>query len=243
VFVKKELKHVDDMEFVDISKFRKEGYLQELNRQFLHPLGMSLIVSIDNDTGKESILGIEDGRSDPKGMFYDFKNYDDDRKTTALKNEVYVETQRRKIYKCRDKDVKYGVESISGMANKKIRYPYDWDFSNLSNIVGHLRKLDIVTFIDDHKCYKIIGIRHCEKSLAVYHLCNIDKISSKAIDIVNKIIVDECRDTAILNIKHQYLYVQLIAKSYLEFGPLEPNFDIRCILNRININKSWHPKL
>lgn len=38
---------------IDIKEFRESGYLQELNRTFLHPLGLALEVEID-DKGNEN---------------------------------------------------------------------------------------------------------------------------------------------------------------------------------------------
>ena len=54
---------------INIKEFREQGYLQELNRQFLHPLGMALEVIID-DEGNEKLGGVWDYRDDPEGMFY-----------------------------------------------------------------------------------------------------------------------------------------------------------------------------
>jgi hypothetical protein len=42
---------------IDIKEFREKGYLQELNRQFLHPLGLALEITI-NDDGTEIISGV-----------------------------------------------------------------------------------------------------------------------------------------------------------------------------------------
>lgn len=55
--------------YIDIKEFREEGFLQELNRVYLHPLGMALEVKIDED-GNESLGGIWDYRDDPEGMLY-----------------------------------------------------------------------------------------------------------------------------------------------------------------------------
>jgi len=54
---------------MDIKEFRSIGLLQEINRQFLHPMGLALIVEID-DSGLESLSGIQDYRDDPEGMAY-----------------------------------------------------------------------------------------------------------------------------------------------------------------------------
>ena len=58
------------VKYIDIREFREKGYLQELSRQFLHPLGLALEVSIDED-GNEVLGGVWDYRNDPEGMTYD----------------------------------------------------------------------------------------------------------------------------------------------------------------------------
>jgi hypothetical protein len=55
---------------IDIKEFREKGYLFELNRRFLHPLGMALEVIISDETGKESLGGIWDYRDDPEGIIF-----------------------------------------------------------------------------------------------------------------------------------------------------------------------------
>ena len=51
---------------IDIKEFRSEGYLQEVNRRFFHPLGMALYINQDKD-GNETLGGIFDSRDDPEG--------------------------------------------------------------------------------------------------------------------------------------------------------------------------------
>lgn len=60
---------METLNFISIKEFREKGYLQELNRQFLHPLGLALSVEI-NDDGTENLGGIWDYREDPEGMKY-----------------------------------------------------------------------------------------------------------------------------------------------------------------------------
>ena len=60
---------MSEIKRIDIKEFREKGYLQELNRQFLHLLGMALEVVIDDD-GTEKLGGIWDYRDDPEGMLY-----------------------------------------------------------------------------------------------------------------------------------------------------------------------------
>lgn len=54
---------------ISIKEFREFGFLQELNRLFLHPLGMALEVKI-NDDGTEALGGIWDYREDAEGMTF-----------------------------------------------------------------------------------------------------------------------------------------------------------------------------
>ena len=61
----------DKIKRISAKEFRDFGYLQELNRQFLHPLGLALEVVIDNATGDMSIGGVHDCRDDPEGFVYD----------------------------------------------------------------------------------------------------------------------------------------------------------------------------
>lgn len=58
-----------DVKRIDIKEFREEGYLHELNRLFLHPLGLALEVVVEED-GSEHLGGVWDYRDDPEGMIY-----------------------------------------------------------------------------------------------------------------------------------------------------------------------------
>ena len=55
---------------MNLDEFRKEGYFQELNRLFLHPLGLALEVVINKDGEVESLGGIWDYRADPEGILF-----------------------------------------------------------------------------------------------------------------------------------------------------------------------------
>jgi hypothetical protein len=55
--------------YIDIADFSREGYLQEVNRQFFHPLGLALVVEVDDD-GEERLKGVWDARDDPEGMIF-----------------------------------------------------------------------------------------------------------------------------------------------------------------------------
>jgi len=60
----------EKIKLIDIKEFREKGYLQELNRQFLHPLGLALEVIVNDETGEETLGGIWDYREDLEGIHY-----------------------------------------------------------------------------------------------------------------------------------------------------------------------------
>jgi len=59
----------EDIKYMNIKEFRKFGILQELNRLFLHPLGLVLEVIIEDD-GTEKLGRIRDYREDDEGIRY-----------------------------------------------------------------------------------------------------------------------------------------------------------------------------
>lgn len=59
-----------DIKKMSVKEFRERGYLQELNRQFLHPLGLALAIVVEAD-GTERFGEIWDSRDDPEGFIYD----------------------------------------------------------------------------------------------------------------------------------------------------------------------------
>lgn len=58
---------MENLKFISVKEFREQGYLQELNRQFLHPLGLALSIEFNSD-GTENLGSIWDYREDPEGM-------------------------------------------------------------------------------------------------------------------------------------------------------------------------------
>lgn len=61
----------DTIKRMSIKEFREFGYLQELNRAFLHPKGLALEVVIDEETGEVSLGGIWDYRDDSEGIIFE----------------------------------------------------------------------------------------------------------------------------------------------------------------------------
>lgn len=59
---------------LDIREFVESGYLQEVNRRFLHPLGLALAVSAEQGSNGEMVdfrlTGVWDFRDDPEGIYF-----------------------------------------------------------------------------------------------------------------------------------------------------------------------------
>ncbi len=91
--------NLNNMKYINIKEFRELGYLQEINRQFLHPLGLALEIEVNGNI--ETIVGIQDHRNDPEGVFYDIKNSEKERVEKFLKNEKYIQDQRKKFSSAR----------------------------------------------------------------------------------------------------------------------------------------------
>lgn len=54
---------------MNIEEFRDFGFLQELNRQFLHPLGLALEAVVD-ENGNWTLGRVWDYRDDPEGIVF-----------------------------------------------------------------------------------------------------------------------------------------------------------------------------
>lgn len=68
----------DEQKYLSVKEFRELGYLQELNRRFLHPLGLALEVEI-SPSGIERLGRIWDSRDDPEGIYFDPELIDKDK--------------------------------------------------------------------------------------------------------------------------------------------------------------------
>lgn len=60
----------EEVKRMNLNEFRNEGFLQEVNRLFFHPLGLALEVFVGEDGNVTSLGGIWDYRDDPEGMFF-----------------------------------------------------------------------------------------------------------------------------------------------------------------------------
>lgn len=61
--------HKTEVKKMSVKEFRELGYLQELNRRFLHPLGLALEVVLENN-GSERFGEVWDSREDPEGFTF-----------------------------------------------------------------------------------------------------------------------------------------------------------------------------
>jgi hypothetical protein len=97
------------MKKIDIKEFRELGYLQELNRTFLHPLGLALSISVD-ENGNECLSDIFDYRDDE--IYYDIKNSDIERKENFKKNEKFINNEQIKRANKRYQELGFNIEPI-----------------------------------------------------------------------------------------------------------------------------------
>lgn len=59
----------EKIKYADINELRELGVIQEINRQFLHPLGLAIEVEIADD-GSAKLGRIWDSRDDPEGIIF-----------------------------------------------------------------------------------------------------------------------------------------------------------------------------
>jgi len=96
---------------IDIKEFREKGYLQEVNRMFLHPLGLVLSVSVD-DNANEKLDGIWDYRDDEEGIIYDIANSDTDRQNRFKKNISFISDELEGRKERRKEILGFDIEKV-----------------------------------------------------------------------------------------------------------------------------------
>jgi len=93
-------------------EFRELGYLQELNRRFLHPLGLGLEIVQEKD-GTERFGGVWDYREDPEGLLYGLKDEADQSRLDRFKrNAGFIDSEIEWRTKMRQGMLGYGIEPI-----------------------------------------------------------------------------------------------------------------------------------
>lgn len=104
---------------IDLNEFVNLGFLQELNRQFLHPRGLALEVvyeeELDPVTGVtvenvKGFGGVWDYRSDPEGIALDDKFFDD----VAFKKAANVAEEFEKHREAREALFGNAIQPLPG---------------------------------------------------------------------------------------------------------------------------------
>jgi len=93
-----------------VKEFRAQGYLQELNRKFLHPLGLALEVIIDPSTEEEYFGGVLDYRQDDYGIVFGMK--------TDKEKAERIEKERVTKLGVRKGKFGWGVQPVGSVVNK-----------------------------------------------------------------------------------------------------------------------------
>ena len=96
---------------MDITEFRAKGYLQAVNRRFLHPLGLALETVINED-GTESLGGIWDYREDKEGILFGLADSDADRKEEFKKKKIFIDNEILSRAKDREDALNFVIEPI-----------------------------------------------------------------------------------------------------------------------------------
>ena len=95
-----------EIKTISVAEFRELGYLQELNRLFLHPLGLALSVAV---VGEEETFGpIWDYRDDPGGIRIDESIIDDKVRARAKR----IEIERLEKTKTRLEEIGYIIQPL-----------------------------------------------------------------------------------------------------------------------------------
>lgn len=74
------------MKTMTLKEFYELGLVQELNRIFLHPMGLAFCIKTDEEKGTAEFDSIIDYRDDPEGMIFSKEVIDTDE--ARLKEEV-----------------------------------------------------------------------------------------------------------------------------------------------------------
>ena len=102
---------MSDIQTINIEEFRTKGYLQELNRQFLHPLGLALEISID-ENGEETLGNIWDYRDDLEGIYYGLSDSSKTRIDTFKTKSEFIENELALRNKYRQNVLGFDIEPI-----------------------------------------------------------------------------------------------------------------------------------
>lgn len=83
---------------MDLDEFRQLGLLQEVNRQFFHPLGLALEVIVQADGRVSGFGGVWDFRADPEGMAFRDEDLDETQAEVVAAMRQEKAEARRKLF-------------------------------------------------------------------------------------------------------------------------------------------------
>lgn len=83
----------DKIKTISLKDFVEQGFLQELNRGFLHPHGLALAIEVNDEKTEYIFKEIWDYRDDPEGMAFGDLS-DDESKEKA--DRVYAELEKHR---------------------------------------------------------------------------------------------------------------------------------------------------
>lgn len=99
---------MSELPLMDLNEFQDVGYLAEVNRQVLHPLGLALAVMRDDD-GVATGWGVYDDRADLEGWQFSEDSMDEVKVKAA---KVSAEWEARRPH--RERALGYMVQPVSG---------------------------------------------------------------------------------------------------------------------------------
>jgi hypothetical protein len=95
---------------MNLKEFLDDGYLQEVNRRFFHPLGLALSVKTHED-GTVTLHNIWDGRDDPEGFTFEGWTASD-----GMRGER-IEAEFNRRLEIRERQLGFGIQPlVSGKA-------------------------------------------------------------------------------------------------------------------------------
>lgn len=104
----------NEIKKMDIKEFREKGYLQEINRRFLHPLGLALEIVIDDD-GTERLGSIWDCRDDTEGLYFALKLRTEELRKQAIEKFLFVSGQEDDRRESREAVLGFFIEPINDL--------------------------------------------------------------------------------------------------------------------------------
>jgi hypothetical protein len=111
----------EDHKEIDLKEFRAKGYLQELNRKFLNPLGLSMGFYQNLETGEEFFGGIFDFRDNfgDRISLIDAKNLTEEELEDNRNKANFIQEEWEKRSKIRLEKFGYEIEPLDSL--KKIK--------------------------------------------------------------------------------------------------------------------------